>query len=194
MPILSGRLNIKKLQSIMVQGEVDVWALDEVHFQKHGSRCRMWIPPEEKNPILFHHPTRKSVGYFGAVRLRDGKFIYAREANSFNARTTFDFFRRLLEVATISGRKIVVILDNARYHHAKLHKGWREEHVDQIVFEYLPPYSPELNPSERIWKLTRRLCLHNRYLPLLNNVTRSVEAQFDKWVEPNEDLRRLCVI
>jgi hypothetical protein len=31
--------------------------------------------------VLQHHPTRKSVGYFGAVRLRDGKFLFAREQN-----------------------------------------------------------------------------------------------------------------
>jgi hypothetical protein len=42
--------------------------MDEVHFQQHGSRCRMWVPPETKDPVLLHHPTRQSVGYFGAVR------------------------------------------------------------------------------------------------------------------------------
>jgi hypothetical protein len=57
--------------------------MDEVHFQQYGSRCRMWVPPEVKDPVLQHHPTRKSVGYFGAVRLRDGKFIFARELNRF---------------------------------------------------------------------------------------------------------------
>src|SRR6266446_8879965 len=46
---------------------VDLWATDEVHFQQHGSRCQMWIPPETKDPVLLHAPTRKSVGYFGAV-------------------------------------------------------------------------------------------------------------------------------
>ena len=48
---------------------VDLWALDEVHFQQQGSRCRMWVPPEIKDPVVYHHPTRKSVGYFAAVRL-----------------------------------------------------------------------------------------------------------------------------
>ena len=47
--------------------------MDEVHFQQHGSRCRMWVPPETKDPVLLHQPTRKSVGYYGAVRLRDGQ-------------------------------------------------------------------------------------------------------------------------
>jgi hypothetical protein len=36
-------------------------------FQQHGSHCRMWVPPEIKDPILRHAPTRKSVACFGAV-------------------------------------------------------------------------------------------------------------------------------
>jgi hypothetical protein len=63
---------------------VDLWATDEVHFQQHGSRCRMWIPPEIKDPVLLHAPTRKSVGYFGAVRLRDGRFVFRLETGKFN--------------------------------------------------------------------------------------------------------------
>ncbi len=51
----------------MADDAVDLWALDEVHFQQQGSRCRMWIPPETKDPIVYHHPTRKSVGYFAAA-------------------------------------------------------------------------------------------------------------------------------
>ena len=34
----------------MGNDEVDLWATDEVHFQQHGSRCRMWVPPETKDP------------------------------------------------------------------------------------------------------------------------------------------------
>jgi hypothetical protein len=74
---------------------VDLWATDEVHFQQHGSRCRMWVPPETKDPVLLHHPTRRSVGYFGAVRLRDGKFQFSRETGKFNAMTFFAFLKGL---------------------------------------------------------------------------------------------------
>ncbi len=73
----------------MADDSVDLWAIDEVHFQQHGSRCVMWVPPEVKDPILLHHPTRKSVGYFGAVRLRDGKFVSSREQGKFNGETFF---------------------------------------------------------------------------------------------------------
>ena len=67
----------------MRNDSVDLWSIDEVHFQQHGSRCRMWIPPEIKDPVLLHAPTRKSVGYFGAVRLRDGRFVFRQETGKF---------------------------------------------------------------------------------------------------------------
>ena len=45
----------------MADPGMDLWAIDEVHFQQHGSRCRMWIAPENRDPVLHHEPTRKSV-------------------------------------------------------------------------------------------------------------------------------------
>ena len=178
----------------MADDRVDLWALDEVHFQQHGSRCRMWVPPETKDPGLRHHPTRHSVGYFGAVRLRDGRFQFRREADKFNGVTFLEFLKMLYDTSITSGRRVVVITDNAKYHHARLHRQWREERAAEFVLDYLPPYSPELNPIERVWKLTRRLCLHNRYFPLLQEVTTSVETEFETGAGPNETLRRLCAI
>jgi len=175
-------------------GAVDLWATDEVHFQQHGSRCRMWVPPEIKDPVLLHAPTRKSVGYFGAVRLRDGRFVFRQERNKFNGSTFFGFLRDLRRVSIRSGRPVVVIADNAKYHHARLHKLWRAQQAPGFVVDFLPPYSPELNPIERVWKLTRRLCLHNRYFAKLDEVIMAVEAQFGTWTQRNEALRRLCAI
>src|SRR5947208_15515551 len=88
----------------MDNDEVDLWATDEVHFQQHGSRCRMWVPPETKDPVLLHHPTRRSVGYFGAVRLRDGKFRFSRETGKFNAMTFFAFLQMLRRTSIRSGQ------------------------------------------------------------------------------------------
>jgi len=168
--------------------------MDEVHFRQYGSRCRMWVPPEEKNPVLLHHPGRQSIGYFGAVRLRDGKFVHQRECNAFNGETCLAFLRRLRRVSIRAGRQVVVIVDNAKYHHARLHQPWRENHEADFRLLFLPPYSPELNPIERVWKLVRRLRLHNRYFPELDKVSASVEDLFAEWHRGNETLRRLCAL
>jgi transposase len=168
--------------------------MDEVHFQQHGSRCRMWIPPESTDPVLLHHPTRRSIGYFGAVRLRDGKLLYRRETSRFNAETCFAFLRQLWAASLRSNRRVVVITDNVRYHHATLHKEWRDEAESWFKLEFLPPYSPDLNPIERVWKLTRRMATHNKYFPAIDDIITAVEDTFKKWRKGNDTLRRLCAI
>jgi transposase len=154
----------------------------------------MWVPPEQKDPVLLHHPTRKSVGYFGAIRLRDGKLVFQREKEKFNALTFHAFLKRLRRLSSRSGRSVIVLTDNARYHHAKLHAEWRSQQEPDFKLDFLPPYSPDLNPIERLWKLTRRLCLHNRYFPTLDDVMLSVESQFSEWAFGNEVVRKLCAI
>jgi hypothetical protein len=46
----------------------------------------MWVPPEEKDPILKHAPTRKSIALFGAIEANTGKLI-SMDATIFNAET-----------------------------------------------------------------------------------------------------------
>ena len=154
----------------------------------------MWVPPECKDPVVLHHPTRKNVGFFGAMRLRDGKLVYKREINSFNAETYWGFMKKLRQRSCHSGRRVLVLADNARYHHAKLHAKWREKCSSKFAPLFLPPYSPELNPIERVWKLTRRLATHNRYFEKIDQVAESVELQFKIWSKPNITLKRLCAI
>ena len=168
--------------------------MDEVHFQQHGSRCRMWVPPEVTDPVCLHAPTRKSISYFGAVRLRDGKLVMSPPDGMFDARTCRTFYRRIERIAQATGRKIVMIIDNARYHHARLHEAWRREVSDHFALHFLPPYSPELNPIERVWKLIRRRCLHNQYFVELNDVVQAIHPCLRDWSRPNNTLARLCGI
>jgi transposase len=135
---------------------------------------------------------RKSVGYFGAVRLRDGKLLYAREEEKFDAQSCWRFLKQLRQKSLRAHRRVVVILDNAKYHHALLHKAWRQQALPSFALHFLPPYSPELNPIERVWKLTRRLCLHNTYFPELDYVCEAVEQQFDRWSGGSNTLKKLC--
>lgn len=62
-----------------------------------------------------------------------------------NTNILIDFLRRLIKGAP---RKLLLILDNLRVHHAKPVKAWLAEHADAIEVFYLPSYSPELNPDE----------------------------------------------
>ena len=154
----------------------------------------MWIAPEIRDPLCVHAPTRKSISYFGAARVRDGKLCTPPPLGHFDAQTCWTFLRHLRRISTRAGRRVVVIIDNAKYHHATLHAAWRLAQQPDFTLLFLPPYSPQLNPIERVWKLLRRLWLHNRYFPSLTELTLIVNAQFQVWSSPNPVLRRLCSI
>ncbi|MFN2352388.1 MAG: transposase, partial [Kiritimatiellia bacterium] len=93
---------------------MDLWSLDECHLQQHGSRCLMWVPPEEKDPVLLHAPTRKSIALFGAVQIRSGKLV-TMTASPFNADSFAAFLQHLARYRN-RRRRTVIITDNAGYH------------------------------------------------------------------------------
>ena len=152
----------------------------------------MWVPPEIKDPVLLHAPTRKSVACFGAVSVRTGKFIRSLCA-TFNAATFETFLKTLLRHRTRTTR-MVLVLDNARYHHGVLLKPLRRKYRAVLTWLFLPPYSLQLAPIERVWKLARRLATHNRFFATLDDVLTAVSMCFDRWRTPNPVLRRLCGI
>lgn len=67
----------------------------------------------------------------------------------------------------------------------------RAERVGRFDLDFLPPYSPDLNYIEWVWKLVRRLRLHNRYFGTLYEVAETVEDLFETWGHPDTTLRRL---
>jgi transposase len=116
------------------------------------------------------------------------------EDDSFNKETFFGLMKQLKQAACRRGRRVVVITDNANYHHASLHKAWRLSQAGHFELDFLPPYNPDLNPIERVWKLTRRLCLHNRYFSGLKDIVSVAECLFWSWSRGNSTLRKLGTI
>lgn len=119
--------------------DVELWSLVECHFQQHGTRCRMWVPPESKDPVVLHASTRKSVACFGAVSLESGKFIHSLSV-MFNAETFEAFLKKLLRHRS-RGKRMVIVLDNARYHHARLLVPLRYRYRAHVTLLFLLPYS-----------------------------------------------------
>lgn len=152
----------------------------------------MWVPPEDKDPVVLHAPTRKSIACFGAVSLKSGKFVRCMSVK-FNAETFEVFLKKLLRHRS-KGKKMVIVLDNARYHHAKLLAPLLQRNRKHLALLFLPPYCPQLAPIERVWKLARRLATHNHYFATLHDLLIAVENCFDCWKRPNSVLRRLCGI
>ncbi len=115
-------------------------------------------------------------------------YTHRRETGRFNGETIWEFLKMFREASVEPNRRIVAISDNAQYHRSRLHLDWRQQQAPHFGLDFLPPYSPELNPIGRVWKLTRRLCLHNRYVAFLDSVADAVEGRFAEWTNPNDAL------
>ena len=58
--------------------------------------------------------------------------------------------------------KILLICDNASFHKAKDFTAWAANHSSWLRLEFLPPYSPDFNPIERLWRWIKTEYTHNR--------------------------------
>ena len=104
---------------------------------------------------------RQTAHVFAAVSLCNARLSY-RFAPAFNGQTFWEFLKQL--AVRYEGRKIFLIVDNAPFHWlAEDGKDWLKKNHKRIEIHRLPPYSPEFNPVEGVWKATRKMTTHNRF-------------------------------
>jgi transposase len=123
-----------------------LYFLDEAAFRSDAHRGTTWGKSGE-TPVV-----RDSGGRFGfklisAVSAR-GDMHFEVIEDRMNAETFIQF---LLKLRHDTGGPIVVIADNARYHHSKKVRAFLETQLGEIMMAFLPAYSPELNPDEQVW-------------------------------------------
>ena len=90
--------------------------------------------------------TRHKLSMIATVT-NQGKARWMIIDEAFDADKLIEFLAALVKDA---GKKVFLILDNLRVHHSRFVKAWVAERADQIELFYLPSYSPQLNPQERL--------------------------------------------
>ena len=115
----------------------------------------MGCPPEV--PVTGE---RKNVKILGAIELWRTRFDY-RQDTVFNATTYLGFLEQLARRYRRQGA--ILIQDNASYHKDAEVWAWFRSNRHWLEVHQLPAYSPELNPTERLWQHTRKNGTHNRF-------------------------------
>ena len=82
-----------------------------------------------------------------ATVTNQGKTRWMIIDDAFDAEKLIEFLAALIKDAS---KKVFLILDNLRVHHSKVVKAWVAQRNEQIELFYLPSYSPQLNPEERL--------------------------------------------
>ena len=122
-----------------------IWWGDETACVSLPSNLKGYAPKGSKKKPLLTHPAQKfKINMISAIT-NTGKTMFSLYDESINVERFIDFLQKVIDS---SDKKVYMIVDNLRVHHAKLVTKWVEEHKDEIALFYLPPYSPEFNPDE----------------------------------------------
>lgn len=119
---------------------------DETALVNTDVRGRSFAPKGKTPVVMAVGGTRQKLSMLASVT-NQGKARWMIIDDAFNHEKLIEFFEALIADAP---RKVFLILDNLGVHHCKPVKQWLAEHPDEIEVFYLPSYSPELNPEERL--------------------------------------------
>jgi putative transposase len=140
-------------------------SFDEVSFRLVPVYHKMWYLKGKKPQGKFFWSNQK-VTFFGA--LKDNGELFCEDYHGQNSLTYKAFLSDFIDTLDKS-KKYLFILDNASYHKTNVIKNYLAK-FPNIKVIYLPPYCPELNPIETVWKTTRHEITNSTYFETIDKL------------------------
>ena len=141
---------LEKLQKAARNGACRLIYLDEAGFVASPPVQRGWSPIGEPHCVVPQSHCRRSV--LGALDFGANTLEHEAHSVTVNRTTVIQFLDQIAQKSN-SEQVTVVVLDNAKIHHNIDQETLERLFVKhQMVLFYLPPYSPELNLIEMVWK------------------------------------------
>jgi len=140
---------------------------------------KTWTKPQARPIVRVSSKKHQHVGVTAAINAQSRfTFELTRRDETFTAHVFLRFVRKLRREHP--RRFIVLIVDGARSHTARSVKEFAAQNSSWLRIEFLPAYSPELNPSEKPWRYikTKKLNANNAKtkLELRHNAKRALRA------------------
>lgn len=167
-----------------------VYYADGVHPTHNSRSTYAWIEKGERP----EQPTvsgRDRVNINGLLNAHDVTDVIALDCESVNAESTKQLYQMALDRHP-DAPAIYIISDNARYYHNKKLREWAQgTRIKQI---FLPPYSPNLNLIERLWKFLRKKVINTGFYRTKEEFRRAVMRFFDNLGIFREELASLLTL
>lgn len=159
---------------------------DAVHFLHNVHPGSLWARRGQR-PALCANAGRARYSVLGGYSAVSGQYAGVATVGMVNALTVCQWIDAL-EAAFPEAERITVYVDNARYFHARLVKAYLIG--KRVRFVYLPPYSPNLNLIERLWKFCKKTVLC-RFYQTFSQFTEAIETFFANLSHYREELASL---
>lgn len=147
---------------------------DSSHPQHQTKLAYGWIKKGIRKPEKMT-ACQKRINIIGAINLEGHQIDYT-QVDWVNTDSIKSFLTHLS--ARYPDKKTIhLIWDNAGYHKNEELRSFIK--TTNIVLHYLPPYSPNLNPIERLWKVMHEQVTYNRYYEKFKDFTEAVLGFFE---------------
>ena len=166
----------------------EIVAIDEAGFHLTTTYKKIWFPRGETPRGAFFWSNKKLIT-FGALTSTH-KFYYDFYITQ-NSLTFMHFLKELFKRLD-KKKKYVLIFDNAGFHKTQCVKNLITEYAPHIRVEHIPPYSPELNPIETCWKVTKNAVTKSQYFPTLDEMQDALETYWSKHIFMQNFIGYLC--
>lgn len=152
---------------------------DEASFRQtptlHATWARRGSQPQI--PTLGQRHTQK---VFGAVSVPQGRLVWRHQTEYFHWESYLGFVEgEILTRLYRRGHRVFLIQDNASYHKKREVYEWFGKQRRYLEVFQLPPYSPELNAQERVWRYTRARATHNQFFQIPEQLTNALLKTFE---------------
>jgi len=172
---------------LKAKGEHDVhYYLDGVHPQHNTQLAYGWIR-KGRDKVVKSNSGRQRININGALNA-DTLEVVIRTDDAINAQSTLALFKSL-EQKHPDAESIFITLDNAKYYKNALIYNYLPSSKIKLLF--MPPYSPNLNLIERLWKFMRKTILYNKYYEKFADFKAEVMLFFENIAQYNNKLRAL---
>jgi transposase len=148
--------------------------IDAVHPTLSTKVSHGWIRTGQ-DKVIETTGNRSRLNIIGALNLSDIGATIVHDYESINSESIVRFFCKLRESYPLA-HKLHIILDGAGYHRSDLVKD--AAFVLNIELHYLPPYSPNLNPIERLWKVMNEKSRNNVYFKSKRDFKAAIDQFF----------------
>lgn len=159
--------------------------IDGVHPQHNTSASRVWAKKGEPRYIP-SNCGRQRLNLNGAYNPHTQDVII-REDETINAQSTIGLITDILKFYP-GKQKFYCISDNARYYRSKMVREFLEDQGKKIKWIFLPPYSPNLNLIERLWKYLRKTAINTTYYEKFDQFKQSVFDLIEDLPNRKDDL------
>jgi len=147
----------RELEKTLPKDE-DILFMDSCHPTQATKLGYGWIKKGKEKQVKTT-ASRTRVNITGVINIKNRE-VEVEYYEKINSETTIEFFKKV-ESAYPNSKKINIILDQAAYHKSKAVETFIE--TSKINLHYLPPYSPNLNPIERLWKIMNEKVRNNKH-------------------------------